>query len=164
MSGPLSGFIQALPKTETHLHLEGALPYELLHKWQPAKYPASPAFRTPGYRFETFSKFDAIAARRGVTVERTKRHEVRAVACAPWLQDRIAAGIAAVGAEPLRLPSGAGHDAMILAEATDVGMMFVRCGAGGVSHNPAETVSAEDVALAVRALLEFLRRFEPPRR
>jgi hydantoinase/carbamoylase family amidase len=113
---------------------------------------------------ETFSKFDAIAARRGVTVERTKRHEVRAVACAPWLQDRIAAGIAAVGAEPLRLPSGAGHDAMILAEATDVGMMFVRCGAGGVSHNPAETVSAEDVALAVRALLEFLRRFEAPAR
>jgi allantoate deiminase len=113
---------------------------------------------------ETFSKFDAIAARRGVTVERTKRHEVRAVACAPWLQDRIAAGIAAVGAEPVRLPSGAGHDAMILAEATDVGMMFVRCGAGGVSHNPAETVSAEDVALAVRALLEFLRRFEAPAR
>ena len=113
---------------------------------------------------ETFTQFDAIAARRGVAVERTKRHEVRAVACAPWLQDRIAAGIAAVGAVPVRLPSGAGHDAMILAEATDVGMMFVRCGAGGVSHNPAETVSAEDVAAAVRALLEFLRRFEPPRR
>jgi adenosine deaminase len=51
-------FIQALPKTETHLHVEGALPYELLHAWQPEKYPAAPAFRSPGYRFETFSKFD----------------------------------------------------------------------------------------------------------
>lgn len=51
-------FIQALPKTETHLHIEGALPYELLHAWQPEKYPASPAFRAPGHRFETFTKFD----------------------------------------------------------------------------------------------------------
>jgi len=50
---------------------------------------------------------------------------------------------------------------MIFAEATDVGMLFVRCGAGGVSHNPAETVSEADVALATRALLDFLRRFEP---
>jgi adenosine deaminase len=51
-------FIQALPKTETHLHIEGALPYELLHAWQPRKYPANPAFRAPDFRFESFSKFD----------------------------------------------------------------------------------------------------------
>jgi acetylornithine deacetylase/succinyl-diaminopimelate desuccinylase-like protein len=48
---------------------------------------------------------------------------------------------------------------MILAEVTDVGMMFVRCGAGGVSHNPAETVSVEDASLAIRALTDFLRNF-----
>jgi adenosine deaminase len=54
----LQDFIQALPKTETHLHIEGALPYELLHAWQPEKYPASPAFRAPSYRFESFTKFD----------------------------------------------------------------------------------------------------------
>ncbi len=65
-----------------------------------------------------------------------------------------------------RLPSGAGHDAMILAEAMDVGMLFVRCGAGGVSHNPAETVDAEDAGAAVQALLAFLRalRFPPERK
>jgi hypothetical protein len=39
--------------------------------------------------------------------------------------------------------------------------MFVRCGAGGVSHNPAETVSAEDAGLATAALLRFLRDFAP---
>ena len=50
---------------------------------------------------------------------------------------------------------------MVLAEVTDVGMLFVRCGAGGVSHNPAETVSEEDAALAARALLEFVRNFKP---
>src|SRR4051812_9638471 len=51
-------FIQALPKTETHLHLEGALPYELLHAWQPEKYPAAPAFHALGFRFATFAEFD----------------------------------------------------------------------------------------------------------
>jgi hydantoinase/carbamoylase family amidase len=108
----------------------------------------------------TFARFQDVAQRRGVSVEWSKRHEVGAAPCAPWLQEQIAAAVAGVGCEPVRLPSGAGHDAMILAAVTDVGMMFVRCGAGGVSHNPAETVSARDCELAVRALVEFLRRFE----
>ena len=56
----LPPFIQSLPKTETHLHIEGALPYELLQAWQPAKYPPDPAFRAPDYRFPSFPKFDEI--------------------------------------------------------------------------------------------------------
>jgi acetylornithine deacetylase/succinyl-diaminopimelate desuccinylase-like protein len=110
---------------------------------------------------------DAIARRRGVKLERTRTHEVQAVPCAPWLQEQIAQSIERQGIDPMRLPSGAGHDAMVLAEVTDAGMLFVRCGAGGVSHNPAETVSAEDAGLAVAALLDFLRHFRqdaPPRR
>jgi adenosine deaminase len=56
----LSGFIQSLPKTETHLHIEGALPYELLVAWQPAKYPAQPFFHGPNHRFPTFPDFDRV--------------------------------------------------------------------------------------------------------
>ena len=56
----LCDFIQALPKTETHLHLEGALPYELLHAWQPARFPAGPAFHRPDYRYPTFPDFDRV--------------------------------------------------------------------------------------------------------
>ncbi len=56
----LRGFIQALPKTETHLHLEGALPYDLLHGWDPVRFPADPAFRRPEYRFPTFPAFDEV--------------------------------------------------------------------------------------------------------
>jgi hypothetical protein len=41
-------------------------------------------------------------------------------------------------------------------------MLFVRCGAGGVSHNPAETVSAEDAGAAEDALLGFLRELRFP--
>ena len=108
---------------------------------------------------------EAIAARRGVRVAIAKTHEVAAVPCAPWLQERIAASIeATLGvAKARRLPSGAGHDAMILAEIADVGMMFVRCGAGGVSHNPAETVSAEDAQAAIDAFSHFLGRFSSSR-
>ena len=54
----LSAFIQALPKTETHLHIEGALPYELLHAWQPEVYPEFPAFRERSYRYQTFPDFE----------------------------------------------------------------------------------------------------------
>jgi len=53
-------FIQALPKTETHLHVEGALPYELLTSWKPEEYPPDPAFRREDYRYATFPDFEGI--------------------------------------------------------------------------------------------------------
>ncbi|MDR1010508.1 MAG: adenosine deaminase [Opitutaceae bacterium] len=56
----LKKFIQALPKTETHLHVEGALPYELLRKWKPKEYPANPAFHAPRHRIREFERFDKI--------------------------------------------------------------------------------------------------------
>jgi len=108
---------------------------------------------------DVFGQLEAIARRRGVSLERTRTHHVQAVPCSPRLQDLLAGSVRRVGVEPRRLPSGAGHDAMIMAAICDVGMLFVRCGAGGVSHNPAETVTAEDCGLAVEALLDFLRRF-----
>ena len=108
---------------------------------------------------DVFEELDAIARRRGVRLEGNRTHDVRAVPCAPWIQERIARAIeTATGRAPARrLPSGAGHDAMVFAEVTDVGMMFVRCGAGGVSHNPAETISEEDASLALAALLGVVR-------
>ena len=53
-------FIQALPKTETHLHLEGALPYELLTSWDPEQWPPDPKFRQRAYRYESFPDFERI--------------------------------------------------------------------------------------------------------
>lgn len=51
-------FIQALPKTETHLHVEGALPYHLLHRWRPQDYPEHPPFRSRTYRYPSFPDFE----------------------------------------------------------------------------------------------------------
>lgn len=61
MSSPdsrLAGFVQSLPKTETHLHLEGALPYELLHARDPRQYPVEPAFHALDFRFASFPAFE----------------------------------------------------------------------------------------------------------
>jgi adenosine deaminase len=53
-------FIQALPKTETHLHIEGALPYELLVAWRPEQWAAHPPFRERSYRYASFPDFERI--------------------------------------------------------------------------------------------------------
>ena len=53
-------FIQALPKTETHLHIEGALPYELLTAWDPEQWPPDPQFRSRAYRYASFLDFEKI--------------------------------------------------------------------------------------------------------
>ena len=59
-----------------------------------------------------------------------------------------------------RIVSGAGHDAMVMAEQVKSCMLFLRS-PGGVSHHPSETVSAEDVEAALTAGLEFLSLLEP---
>jgi len=56
----MKDFIQSLPKTETHLHVEGALPYELLTGWRPDQFPSDPPFRRPDYRYASFPEFECI--------------------------------------------------------------------------------------------------------
>lgn len=54
----LNDFIQSFPKTETHLHIEGALPYECLHAWKPETYPLNPVFHEENFRFLDFPQFN----------------------------------------------------------------------------------------------------------
>ncbi len=56
----MQSFIHALPKTETHLHLEGALPYALLRALGPEAYPENPYFHAPDFRFGSFAAFDEV--------------------------------------------------------------------------------------------------------
>jgi allantoate deiminase len=104
----------------------------------------------------------AICARRGVAAEVRTMHVERSAACAPWLIERIAAAIAAAGLPVRALPSGAGHDGMALVDLTDIGMLFVRC-TGGVSHNPTEAITVEDVDIAARVFLRFIENFQAKR-
>ncbi|UEM05979.1 allantoate amidohydrolase [Skermanella rosea] len=102
--------------------------------------------------------FAAIAARRALTLSIGKTHDAPATACAPALIDRLSAAVERCGLHARRLPSGAGHDAMAIASLCPVGMLFTRC-RGGISHNPAESITVEDADLTVRVLLEFIRDF-----
>jgi allantoate deiminase len=67
------------------------------------------------------------------------------------LQRLLGDAVESVQGRSLSLPSGAGHDTIALAERWPVGMLFVRC-KGGISHHPAESVMAEDVARRLRHL------------
>ena len=98
---------------------------------------------------------DRIAAERRVERATVPRFDHGAVRCSPELVAALERAIRARGVEPLRLVSGAGHDAVQLAALAPVGMLFVRC-AGGVSHDPAESVAEEDVAVALDVLDELL--------
>ncbi|WP_029010257.1 allantoate amidohydrolase [Azospirillum halopraeferens] len=102
----------------------------------------------------------AVAARRGVGFDAERTHDAPAVACAGPLIAALEAAAARAGVPPHRLPSGAGHDAMALAALCPVGMLFVRC-AGGISHHPAEAITADDAGLAVRVLLDTIRHLDP---
>jgi allantoate deiminase len=101
-----------------------------------------------------------IALRRGITVQLRKSYEEAAAACAGWLTGQLEAAVARLGVRPLRLPSGAGHDGLAMAALCPIAMLFVRC-KGGISHNPAESITPEDADVAVRVLVDFLRHFQP---
>ena len=101
-----------------------------------------------------------IASRRGVHIDCVPTHETGACACSPWVMRRLGEAIEAEGFEVRTLPSGAGHDGTAMAHLTDIGMLFVRC-EGGISHHPAESMTAADAGVAARVLLRFLERFDP---
>ncbi len=98
-----------------------------------------------------------IAQRRGLQFSAKEFYGIPATACDAYLQDAFADAITEVQGQSLRLPSGAGHDAIAVAECWPVGMLFVRC-AGGISHHPDESVTRDDVAQAIRAYLLTIMR------
>jgi allantoate deiminase len=98
---------------------------------------------------------ETIAGARDVAVDWEVVQATPAVACSPRLADALAAAARASGHRELRLTSGAGHDAAVMAALAPVAMLFVRC-AGGISHNPAESVTQADVAAAIEVLGRFL--------
>src|SRR5438445_4045425 len=106
---------------------------------------------------------DAIAARRKVQIDVQRVLTATGAPCDPNLQQQFSDAISRVTGEavPRHLPSGAGHDAMKMATIAPIAMLFVRCGNGGVSHNPAETMSADDADVAARVFADFLLHFQP---
>lgn len=91
-----------------------------------------------------------IAARRQQQFSAEEFYRIAATACDSELQRVLSEAVQEVQGGAVSLPSGAGHDAIAIAERWPSAMLFVRC-KGGISHHPAESVTADDVALAIDA-------------
>jgi allantoate deiminase len=101
----------------------------------------------------------SIAKRRGLTTVSKILMDQPAVNMDARLCVLATDAIRGIGVEPLSMVSGAGHDAMILAERVPSTMIFLRS-PGGISHHPDESVRVEDVENALAAGLTFLRNFD----
>jgi allantoate deiminase len=96
-----------------------------------------------------------VATRRGLRVQCHVLMDQRAVPMDPILVSEVEQAVSKAGCEPYRMVSGAGHDAMILAEKVPAAMIFLRT-PGGISHDPAESVEVGDVAKAIDCGMHLL--------
>jgi len=92
-----------------------------------------------------------ICERRGVQHTLEEAMRVSAAPSAPEWQRRWERAVETLGLPVFRMPSGAGHDAMKLHEVMPQAMLFVRGLNSGISHNPLESSTADDIQLAVEA-------------
>ncbi len=107
---------------------------------------------------DVLAQLRQITARRGLrlTLEETMR--AAAAPSAPAWQQRWENAVNALGVPLLRMPSGAGHDAMKLHEVMPQAMLFVRGENAGISHNPLESTTHNDMQLAVEAFSHVLHQ------
>ncbi len=98
----------------------------------------------------------AIAKRRGIAMQIETQETQAVVKCDSLLVNKMALAMEKHGYGNFRLASGAGHDTAILSKVTPTAMLFIRS-PGGISHNPIETVTVEDVAAAIEVFVTFLK-------
>ena len=110
---------------------------------------------------DVLAKAEAIALARGLQLNLTETMRASAAPSAPDWQQRWETAVASLGVPLHRMPSGAGHDAMKLHDILPQAMLFVRGQNAGISHNPLESSTSDDMQLAVEAfdhLLDQLAR------
>jgi len=119
------------------------------------RHPSDKVRRTAGTRM--LQTAERIARRRKLTAHSRPLLDQPAVSMDAGLVEVAADAIRKAGCTPFRMPSGAGHDAMIMVEKVPSVMIFLRS-PRGISHHPEETVLAEDVELALAAGEHLLRQ------
>ena len=97
-----------------------------------------------------------ICERRGLAFTLEPTMAASAAPSHPAWQARWERAVQALGLPVFRMPSGAGHDAMKLHERMPQAMLFMRGGNSGISHNPLETITADDTELCVAAFQRLL--------
>ena len=105
---------------------------------------------------EVRAELERICAARGLSHSLELAMAASAAPSSPPWQARWERAVAALGLPVHRMPSGAGHDAMKLHEVMPQAMLFVRGGNSGISHNPLETITADDAELCVAAFMQLI--------
>ncbi|MEQ1682251.1 MAG: 2-oxo-4-hydroxy-4-carboxy-5-ureidoimidazoline decarboxylase [Burkholderiaceae bacterium] len=107
---------------------------------------------------DVLAELTRICERRGVSYRVEETMRAAAAPSAPAWQQRWERAVEATGLPVFRMPSGAGHDAMKLHEAMPQAMLFVRGENAGISHNPLESSSNDDMQLCVEAFTHVLNQ------
>ncbi|NMM76898.1 2-oxo-4-hydroxy-4-carboxy-5-ureidoimidazoline decarboxylase [Acidovorax sp. SRB_24] len=107
---------------------------------------------------DILAELEAIARRRGLRFSAELSMQVAAAPSATAWQQRWERAVEALGVPVFRLPSGAGHDAMKLHEIMPQAMLFTRGLHSGISHNPLESTTSDDMQLAIDAFSHVLHQ------
>ena len=105
---------------------------------------------------DVLQKLNEICTQRGLSYKLDETMRASAAPSAPALQARWTAAVQDTGLPVFNMPSGAGHDAMKLHDVMPQAMLFVRGENSGISHNPLESTTADDMLLAVDAFTHLL--------
>jgi len=141
------GQIQASPNASNVIPGAATLTLDVRHQ-------ADAVRRAAGAQFQKLARQIADARRVKAATELVQ--QTPSVACSKSLSGLLERATKRHQPHIVRLPSGAGHDAAVLARITPAAMLFIRC-KGGVSHHPDESVSPQDVRLAFAVLNDFLK-------
>ena len=142
------GRIEAKPGATNVIAGQARVSLDLRHRSDEIRVRAAAALR---------GLAEEIVERRGLTVRTSELLSQCAVEMDKFLVGEIDNAMRSVGCQAHRMVSGAGHDAMILAEKVPAAMIFLRT-PGGISHDPAESVRTEDVAKAIECGLHLLEQ------
>ncbi|MCW7541086.1 2-oxo-4-hydroxy-4-carboxy-5-ureidoimidazoline decarboxylase [Aquabacterium sp. A7-Y] len=107
---------------------------------------------------DVLAELAAICERRGLRWQAEETMRAAAAPSDPHWQARWERAVAALGLPVFTLPSGAGHDAMVMHQVMPQAMLFLRGGNAGISHNPLETISNDDAQLCVSAFQQLLEQ------
>jgi allantoate deiminase len=141
------GQIQAEPNASNVIPGTVTLTLDVRHQTDSAR-------RSAGAQLQKLVR--QIAAARHLKVSAQLVQQTPSVGCSRKLSGLLERAAKLHQRQTIRLPSGAGHDAAILARITPAAMLFIRC-KGGISHHPDESASRQDVRVALAVLNDFLQ-------
>jgi allantoate deiminase len=142
------GRIAAHPGAANVIAGAAELSLDVRHPSDQRRLAAFAALRRAGRR---------IAGRRGLRFTVSVKQDNGTVTCSRELTALLARSVRAHQGRSIAIPSGAGHDAVVISSLTPVAMLFVRC-RKGLSHHPDEHVQFRDLGAALKIVVDFLTR------